>query len=199
MSLWLNSCQFSRGNTHGHTHTHPSPQTSPEKPFTGVGGVNELLYMFIVRLAGLLKSPSRLTLQSNLFTTLRNADIWLIGEHTPHITDIIRQFYVPKGLLLFITEFTPHMGCGWSWREAVLGCILGISVTSGSCWLFLPPFPSTVLGFWKCSLIAGVWKVQIIWPWCAVKRVLSTPINISSATIQSVHWASSGCYACYRF
>ena len=60
---------FPEGNTHTHTYT---PNSTLKKPFTGC---NELLHMFAVSLVGLLKSLSRLTLQSDLFKTQRDAEI----------------------------------------------------------------------------------------------------------------------------
>ena len=54
-----------------HTHTY-MPNSILKKSFTGC---NELLHKFVVSLVGLLKSLSRLTLQSDLFKTQRDAEI----------------------------------------------------------------------------------------------------------------------------
>lgn len=96
--------------------------------------------MFVVSLVGLLKSLSRLTLQSDLFKTQRDAEIWLIKDYKSHLSNTTQYFKIQKWLLLFIFELTPGMNYCWSRREAGLGCILGMTVTFGSFQVFVSAF-----------------------------------------------------------
>lgn len=64
ISLWLHvSLWFSKGNTHVSTHTYIYTHQSQFCKAIH-WGYKELLHMYVVRLTGLLKSLSRLTLQS---------------------------------------------------------------------------------------------------------------------------------------